>query len=292
MTDGLFVVPEWYPRANRAGDEAAVWARLGPDSGATRARLGRDSSATAQMFDRTEHTRAVPTASVAAPCPAAVRYTRGHDDRSRLQARPSRFKHASQAARLQRHPAKRDHPPGQRPGRDPQLRRSPEPRSGRGLRDDLLHRRLPRPHQQPRSRGPASPHARDGGLADRPRPGPEEVHALRAVGSAGGHRAVLAVQHRHAGRVAPAHAHLQGEAPEPARGRQPRPAHLPRAAGRRHRPVQGLAGAGRQGPGRASGAEPRDRARLQRPLRRDVSRAAGRLHRGTRRAWHGRRQRR
>ena len=50
----------------------------------------------------------------------------------------------------------------------------------------------------------------------------------------------------------------------PARRRQPRAAHLPGPAGRRHRHLQGVAGAGRQGPGGAPRAVARDRPRLQR----------------------------
>ncbi len=121
-------------------------------------------------------------------------------------------------------------------------------------------------------------------------PGPEALHHLRSVGSARSHRAVLALQHRDAGRLAAADTDIQGEAPEPARGRQPRPADLPRPAGRRHRPAEGVAGADRQGPGAPSGAEPRDRPRLQRPIRRDLPGAAGRLHGGARGAGHRRRQ--
>ena len=69
---------------------------------------------------------------------------------------------------------------------------------------------------------------------------------------------------------------------EPARRRQPRPAHVPGPAGRRHRHLQGVARAGRQGPGGPPRAVARDRPRLQPPLRRDVPRAAGRVHRGAR----------
>ena len=46
---------------------------------------------------------------------------------------------------------------------------------------------------------------------------------------------------------------------------------------------------GRQGPGRPPRAEPRDRPGVQPPLRRDVPRARGRLHRGADRPRHGRR---
>ena len=49
----------------------------------------------------------------------------------------------------------------------------------------------------------------------------------------------------------------------PARRRQPRPADLPGPAGRRHRHLQGVARAGRQGPGGAPRAVARDRPRLQ-----------------------------
>ena len=76
------------------------------------------------------------------------------------------------------------------------------------------------------------------------------------------------------GLVARADADLQGEARAAARRRQPRPADLPGPAGRRHRHLQGVARAGRQGPGRPPRAVPRDRPRLQPPLRRDVPRAA------------------
>ena len=69
---------------------------------------------------------------------------------------------------------------------------------------------------------------------------------------------------------------------EPARRHQPRAADLPGPAGRRHRHLQGVARAGRQGPGRPPRAVARDRPRLQPPLRRHVPRAAGGLHRGAR----------
>ena len=62
---------------------------------------------------------------------------------------------------------------------------------------------------------------------------------------------------------------------QPARRHQPRAADLPGPAGGRHRHLQGVARAGRQGPGRPPRAVARDRPRVQQPLRRDVPRAAG-----------------
>ena len=106
----------------------------------------------------------------------------------------------------------------------------------------------------------------------------------------GAHRAGLAADDRDAGELARTDADLQGEEGQPAGRHQPRPAHLPGPAGRRHRHLQGVDGAGRQGPGRPPGAVARDRPGLQRPLRRDVPGAEGGLHRGARRPGHGRRQ--
>ncbi len=62
----------------------------------------------------------------------------------------------------------------------------------------------------------------------------------------------------------------------------------PDPAGGRHRHLQGVAGAGWQGPVRPPGAVPRDRPDLQQPLRRHVPRTPGRLHRSPDGARHGR----
>ena len=187
-------------------------------------------------------------------------------------------------ADLQRDPAVGRAAPRQRPRRDPQLRPAP----GR-VRHDLLHRRLPRADEPPRPGRAAGADARDGGRAGRPGPRPGPLHPLRAEPPPRAHRARLAADDGHAGELARADAHLQGEAREPARRHQPRPAHVPGAAGRGHRHLQGVAGPGRQGPGRPPGALARDRPALQLDLRRDLPRAAGRPHRGSRGARHGRR---
>ena len=107
---------------------------------------------------------------------------------------------------------------------------------------------------------------REMAAAARPRPGPGALHAVRPEPSARGRGARLAAGHRHAGELARAHADLQGEAPDPARRRQPRAAHVSGADGGRHRPVQGDGRPRRQGPGRPPRAHPRDRPGLQRPL--------------------------
>ena len=158
---------------------------------------------------------------------------------------------------LQRHPAVGHRPPRQRPRGDPQLRHAPV-----GIRGDLLHRRLPRPDEQPRS-GPAAPaDGRDGGVAPRARPRPGPLHAVRPEPPAGAHGAGLAPVHRHAGQLARADPDVQGEEGQPARRHQPRAAHLPGPPGGRHRHLQGVARAGRQGPGRPSRAR---RARSSAP---------------------------
>ena len=164
-------------------------------------------------------------------------------------------------------------------GRHPQLRQAPV-----GVRGDLLHRRLPRADEPPRPGPAAAPDARDGRRPARPRPGPGALHAVRPEPPTRAHRARLAAHDRHPGQLAGADADVQGEAPEPARRHQPRAADLPGPAGRRHRHLQGVAGARRQGPGRPPGADPRDRPQLQQPLRRDVPGADGRPHRGADRA--------
>ena len=154
------------------------------------------------------------------------------------------------------HPAVRDRPSRQRPGRDPQLRRAP----GR-VRGDLLHRRLPRADEPPRRRMPFARGRREMAASllalglD-----PDTLHAVRPEPSPRAHRARVAPRDGHAGELARAHADLQGEAREPARRREPRPAHLPGAPGGGHRHLQGDARAGRQGPGGAPRAVTRDRA--------------------------------
>ena len=95
--------------------------------------------------------------------------------------------------------------------------------------------------------------------AARARPRPGALHAVRPEPPARAHRARLAARDGHAGQLARADADLQGEEAEPARRRQPRPADVPGPAGRRHRHLQGVARAGRQGPGRPPRAVARDR---------------------------------
>ena len=95
----------------------------------------------------------------------------------------------------------------------------------------------------------AASDARDGCRPARPRARPGALHAVRPEPPTRAHRARLAARDGHAGQLARAHADLQGEAPVPARRRQPRAADLPGPAGRRHRHLQGVARAGRQGPG-------------------------------------------
>ena len=195
--------------------------------------------------------------------------------------------HASdQSPLLQRHPALGRPARRQRPGRDPQLRCA-----AGSVRVDLLHRRLPRPHDA--STTPTACAARPARWRRRSwpwawtrrkctlfvqshRPEVTELMWLFAT--------VTPVE------LAAAHTDLQGEARQPARRRQPRAAHLPRPAGRRHRPLQGVGGAGGQGPGGPPGAVAGDRPGLQQPLRRDLPGAAGRLHRGPGRPGHRRRE--
>ena len=143
----------------------------------------------------------------------------------------------------------------------------------RELRGDLLHRRLPRPDQHPRAGLAALTDARDGGVPPGARPGSRALHPVRPEPPARAYRACLAVHDRDAGQLAGADADLQGKEAEAARRHQPRAAHLPGPAGGRHRHLQGLARPGRQGPGRPSRAEPRDRPDLQQPLRRDLPRS-------------------
>ena len=69
----------------------------------------------------------------------------GDDDRSRARAGADPDRRAA-APDLQRDPAFRDRSPRQRPRGDPQLRPTPV-----RVRGDLLHRRLPRPDEHPRS---------------------------------------------------------------------------------------------------------------------------------------------
>ena len=195
---------------------------------------------------------------------------RRNDRRRRPRPRAAR-RAAPASADLLGHPAVGDRPPRQRPGRDPQLRDAPV-----RVRGDLLHRRLPRADQHPRRGRDAPADARDGGEPARARPRPGAVHAVRPEPSPGAHRAHVAAGHGHAGELARADADLQGEEGQPARRHQPRAAHLPGPAGGRHRHLQGVAGAGGQGPGRAPRAVTRDRPGVQQPLRRDVPGAARR----------------
>ena len=135
------------------------------------------------------------------------------------------------------------------------------------------------------------PDARDGRRAAGPRPGPRERCTLFVQS----HRPEVTELMWLFSTVTPvelaaADADVQGEAGQPARRRQPRAPHLPGPPGGRHRPLQGVGRAGRQGPGGAPGALARDRAGVQRPLRRDLPRAAGRLHRGAGRPRHRRRE--
>ena len=212
-----------------------------------------------------------------------VGYTRlADDDRDRPCPRAGRGALAT-ATDLLRDPAVRRAPPRQRPGRDPQLREAPV-----GVRGDLLHRRLPRADEPPRPRRAPDPDARDGRVPDRPGPGPRALHAVRPEPPAGGHGARLAADDRHAGQLAGAHADVQGEEAAAAGRRQPRTAQLPGAAGRRHRPLQGVARARREGPGGAPGAIAGDRAPVQHALWRHVPRAPGGLHRIAHRPGHGR----
>ena len=193
---------------------------------------------------------------------------RGDDHRARPLPRPAGARRPA-SAHLLRHPAVRDRPPRQRPGRDPELRDAAV-----RVRGDLLHRRLPRPDQHPRPGPAAAPHAGDGGRAARPGPGPGPLHPVRPEPPPRAHRARLAAVHRHAGQLARAHADLQGQDRQPARRREPRAADVPRPAGGRHRHLQGVDGSRGQGPGGAPRAEPGDRPRVQLPLRRDVPGAA------------------
>ena len=194
--------------------------------------------------------------------PPARLHSRSHDHRhGPVPAAPADA--AADAPDLQRHPAVGDRPPRQRPRRDPQLRRAPGP-----VRGDLLHRRLPRPDEPPRPRRAPPPDARDGRVAPGARPRPGEVHAVRPEPPPRAHRARLAARDRHAGELGRADADLQGEAGAAAGRRQPRPAHVPDPAGRRHRDLPRRPRAGRQGPGRPPRAQPRDRPGLQPPLRR------------------------
>ena len=70
---------------------------------------------------------------------------------------------------------------------------------------------------------------------------------------------------------------VQGQvAPSRAPTDQRRPVHLPDPAGRGHPALPGRPGAGRRGPAPAPGADPRPRAAVQHPLRRDVHGARSR----------------
>ncbi len=117
------------------------------------------------------------------------------------------------------------------------------------------------------------PHPRDGRQPARAGPGPGALHAVRPEPPPRAHRADVAAVHGDARELAGADADVQGQDRQPARRREPRPAHVPGAAGGRHRDLQGLDGAGRQGPGGAPRAVARDRPRLQPPLRRTRSRS-------------------
>ena len=188
----------------------------------------------------------------------AVGYTRlADDDRDRPCPRAGRRALAA-TADLLRDPAVRRAAPGQRPGRDPQLREAPV-----GVRGDLLHRRLPRAHEPARPRRAPDPDPRDGAPRSSPSAWTPSAAPVRPEPPSRGHRARLAAHDRHAGQLAGAHADVQGEEAVPARRRQPRSADLPGAAGRGHRHLQGVARAGRQGPGRPPRALARDRAPLQ-----------------------------
>ncbi len=167
----------------------------------------------------------------------------------------------------------------QRSGRDPQLRRAAGP-----LRRDHLHRRLPRADEHATTRSALRRRTREMAAdAPRARPRPEALHALRAVAPARGHRAHVALHDGHARVVARTDADLQGQAREPARRRQPRPADLPGPAGGRHRPLQGVARARRQGPGGAPRAVARDRARGS--TRCTATRSRSRRRSSPRRRW-------
>ena len=210
---------------------------------------GRVATSVRMVADRSErppgerrrlHSRAMTTDLAPAPAPVGA------------PARP--------AAHLLRHPAVRERPSRQRPGRDPQLRPAP----GR-VRGDLLHRRLPRADQPPTTRTLLRARTR------------EMAASLLALGLDPDRCTLFVQSHR------PEHTELawllmtvtpvswlertptyKEKKREPARRRQPRPAHLPGPAGRRHRHLQGVARAGRQGPGRPPRAVARDRPRVQR----------------------------
>ena len=123
----------------------------------------------------------------------------------------------------------------------------------------------------------------------RPGPRPRALDPLPPVGSPRTRRAHLAAGLGHAGQLGRADAVVQGEEADPAGRRQPRPADLSHPADGRHRHLPREVRAGRQGPGRASRAGPRDRACVERPLWRLLRRAAGRLHRLAHRQGHRRR---
>ena len=107
-----------------------------------------------------------------------------------------------------------------------------------------------------------------------------EEHAVHPVAGAGARRAAPAAVDDRADAVARARPDLQGAA---GAGHRSRPRHLrlprlPAAADRGHRHLQRARGAGGRGPGAAPRAVARDRAPLQRALRRGLRRAAADAH--------------
>ena len=174
----------------------------------------------------------------------------------------------------------------QRPRRDPQLRRAAGP-----VRGDLLHRRLPRADEHATTRrccgvGPAR-------WRHRCSPSGSTRRAARCSCSRTGPRSRSSTWLFTT--VTPVSWLERTPTYKEKRENQPDDLnhgllHLPGPPGRRHRPLQGVAGAGRQGPGRASRAVARDRAPLQHAVRRHVPGAAGRLHRGAGGPRHGRRR--
>ncbi len=141
----------------------------------------------------------------------------------------------------------------------------------------LLHRRLSRDHPGLRTGRDVATCARDGdrspGVWRRSGAG----DPVRAVGRARAHRARLGAVRGHAVRRARPHDSVQGQVGARPRQHQRRSLHLPGAADRRHRALRGDARPGRRGSAPAPGAGARDRAAMERPLRRHLRRAAAAL---------------
>ena len=125
---------------------------------------------------------------------------------------------------------------------------------------DELARARPRHH-----RDPAGGRARPGAL-----------HPLSSVRRPRAHRALLAALGGHRARRPQPHAPVQGQVGAPARAGLGGALLLPGAAGRRRARLQGDRGPGRRGPAPARRADARDRAPLQRALRRGPAPATAR----------------